>query len=72
MAAEAATILDKCHPIEDFVSGVSYLGICKSLDNGDFQKAGEFLDCSAPPFQKNGLLRSFEDRHWIINWQGAK
>lgn len=52
MADEAANVLDNCHPVEDFVSVESHFGICKSLDNGDVQKAGEFLDFSAPPFQK--------------------
>jgi hypothetical protein len=45
MADEAANILDKCYPIEDFVSGESHLGICKSLTS-------EFLDLSSPPFNK--------------------
>ena len=47
-----ADVLDNCYPIEDFVSGESHWGICESLNNGDFEKAGEFLDLSAPPFNK--------------------
>lgn len=52
MADEAANILDKCYPIEDFVSGESHWGICESLTNNNFEKAGECLNRSVPPFNK--------------------
>ena len=52
MADEAANVLDNCHPIEDFVSAESHFGICESLNNNNFEKAGVFLDTNTPPFYK--------------------
>lgn len=50
MADEAAEILYTYHPIKNFISNESHLGICQSLENANFQKAGEYLDRSLPPF----------------------
>lgn len=52
MADEAADVLDRCYPVENFISAESHWGICKSLTENNFEKAGEFLDHSTPPFHK--------------------
>ena len=52
MSDEVSNVLNKCYSIEDFVSGESHWGICKSLTNKNFAKAGEGLDRSLPPFHK--------------------
>lgn len=49
MAEKISNVLGTSHPIEDFISGESLLGIYKSLSNGNFEK----MECFE--FSKTGI-----------------
>ena len=68
MADAAATTLEDCFPIKDFLDPITHSEVCKNLGNGEFAKASRSLEMGPPQLdlRKAGCLEALKIGVWLL------
>ena len=68
MSNHAATMLDNCYPVNDFLNPITHSKVCRSLTSGDYSAASRNLEMknSDLDLTKAGCIEALKIGVWLL------